>query len=296
MIQAAFLQSHGVLGAADGWALQSGSDTPLGCRRAAQYLLWILAAILLLGDAAGAADPSFYVKKDTWQETMLASRAAPAKLERNDPADTSFAPYVSQVVRGGEAARHISVPVAGQKRLFLFVTGAPDVNYGAATWADAKLIAADGQQTRVCHLKSLKVLEGRHDVDRNLKAGVSGPLRIAGRPFDHGVHVYADSKIELTLDGRYERLEAWIGIDDWVGKHGAVRFSVTGPQGAACYDLWKLLERDFPEETPRREMKWVRKDRILEGDWEAGDYADLARRYAGACYRVPPLARRAAHR
>ena len=37
----------------------------------------------------------------------------------------------------------------------------------------------------------------------------------------------------------------------------------------------------------RREMKWEREDRILETDWEPGDYQALAVRYAGACHRVP---------
>jgi len=294
MTEAAFLRSPTVSGAEDGRTLKAGGGRIVPRRTAARCLPWALAAMLLSGTAAGAADPAYYVQKRTWEETMLSSRAALLKLEKENATDAAFAPYVSEIVRGGEPARRISVPVAGQKQLFLLVTGAPDVNCGAGTWADAKLIAADGKETRVCHMQSLQVLEGRHDVDCNLKSGVSGPLRIAGRQFDHGLHVYADSKIVLSLNGRFERLEAWIGIDDWVGKRGAVRFSVVASKGAAQYDLWELLARDFPDEAPRREMKWVREDRILEEDWKAGDFAELARRYAQACRRVPPLARQAA--
>jgi len=252
--------------------------------------------IVLLNHPATAEGPPYYLKKSTWGETFLASREALVKLERAQGAEPSVRTYTSRVVRGGEPAKFIRVPVAGAEELFLYVSGAPEVIYGAATWADAKLIDADGNETVASRMKPLEVLEGRYDVDRNLYSGVSGPLRIAGRKFDHGIHVYAPSKIRIPLDGKYERFEAWIGIDDWVGGHGAVRFHVTGPEGAARLDLWTRLALDFPQEAPRREMKWEREDRILEEDWEPGDYAELGRRYAQACRRVAPLAEQAARR
>ena len=72
----------------------------------------------------------------------------------------------------------------------------------------------------MCHHSSLTVMRGEYDIDRNLKSGVSGPLAIAGQPFEHGIHVYVDSKVRFRLSGGYERLTGCIGIDDWVGPHG----------------------------------------------------------------------------
>lgn len=239
--------------------------------------------------AAEFKDPSYYTRKASWQETIRVSREALIEPEREQVSPTNFKPFASEILRGGDLARHVAVSVSGQEDLFLMVNGAPDSVWGAATWADAKLIAKDGTETFVCHLKDLKVLEGRHDIDKNLEAGVSGPLRISGREFEHGIHVYANSKIRIPLDGNFERFEGWIGVDDWVGKHGAVRFRITGKKGAAQHDLWNLAARDFAEETPRRQMKWERQDRILERDWAAGDFAALAQRYADACFRVAPL-------
>ena len=255
-----------------------------------------LLVIVLLNNPATAADPPYYLRKPTWDETFLASREALVKLERARGAEPSVKTYTSRIVRGGDPARFISVPMAGAEEIFLYVSGAPEVIYGAATWADARLIDAEGKQTPASRKKPLEVLEGRYDIDCNLHAGVSGPLKIAGRTFDHGIHVYAPSKIRIPLGGRYERFEAWIGIDDWVRGHGAVRFQVTGPEGAARLDLWTRLALDFPQEAPRREMKWEREDRILQRDWEPGDWADLARRYAEACRRVAPLAEQAARK
>ncbi len=260
----------------------------------------VLLAVLASGERALAADPAFYVKQDTWQQTMAASREALLKWERKRGHTTALPPYLSPIVRGGQAARHVSFPVAGMKELYLTVIGVPDVTYGAANWAEAKLIDADGKQTLLGHSKLFKVLEGRHSVNVNMKSGVSGPMKIAGRQFEHGLHVYADSKVRIALDVPYERFEAWIGIDDWVGPfaketgRGAVEFRVSGPEGAARYDLWKLLMRDFPEEAPRREIRWERQDHVLERDWSPGDFRELAGRYAKASFRVPPLAQRAA--
>ena len=124
----------------------------------------------------------------------------------------------------------------------------------------------------------------------DLESGVSGPLKIAGRQFDHGVQVYAYSKVRVRLGGQYERFEASIGIDDWVGKIGAVRFIVTDERGAARLDLWPLVSRDFPTGQPQREMRWEQQDGIWDEDWTADDWRELATRYARACHRVPPLA------
>jgi len=245
---------------------------------------------IMMACAALGADSKGDRKEGNWHQAMLAAREAFTRQELSQANRKCFPTLTSEVVRGGEEARKISVPIAGVDELFLCVTGAPEVVYGAATWADAKLIDVEGRETLVCHMKTMKVEVGRHDIDRNLYAGVSGPLTIAGREFEHGIHVYTPSKIRIKLDRPHQRLEAWIGIDDWVGPHGAVRFHVTDAAGAKCMDLWTRLAIDFNEAQPRREMKWERNDRILADDWALGDYADLARRYAEACFRTPGLA------
>ena len=250
-------------------------------------LAWVVLIVLLPGSVAHSADPDWYVKKDTWQASMRASRNVLVALESSAAKADEFQPYLSEVVQGGQPAQTVRVPVGGLKELYLIVTGVPDVTWGAADWADAKLLDADGKETLACHLPSLKVLEGRHSIDCNLDSGVSGPLRIAGRQFDHGIHVYADSKLRIDLDGSGQWLEVHIGIDDWVGQHGAVRFRVADAKGAARYDLWKLLARDFSEERPRREMRWEQEDLIWEQD---GTPAELAWRYVEASHRIKPVA------
>jgi len=248
--------------------------------------------LLLSGYQARAetADPAWYTKNATWQQTMLAARDSLARGEGDKPRPAAMKGYASPVVRQGQPAIHISVPVSGVRDLYLLVTGVPNVVGGAATWAEPKLFAADGKEVAASRFPGLQVLEGRSAIDVNLKSGVSGPLRIAGREFKQGIHVYADSKVRLPLGGKYSRFEAWIGIDDWVGKPAAVRFDVTDAAGAARWDLWNLVARDFAEETPRRQMQWEREDRVWDQDWPVGDLSALARRYAKAADRVPEFA------
>ena len=261
---------------------------------ASMILLSALAPIVGLQNRLAAADdPAWYVRHASWQQTLFAARQALAAEEQKHGSVPRFPTFVSPVVRGGEPAQEIRLSVSGVQELYLYVTGAPDVIGGAASWADAKLIDKDGRPTWLSEAKSLEVIEGRSSVDSTLESGVSGPLKIAGRQYEHGLHVYASSKVRVPLGGKYARFEASIGIDDWVGKIGAVRFIVTDERGAARLDLWPLVSRDFPTGQPQREMRWEQQDGILDQDWTTDDWQELARRYAQACRHRTPLDRTA---
>lgn len=250
-------------------------------------LLFLIISASIFSALALASEPLSQSEKPSWQKTLITQREG---LARQSPSNRKSFGYASPVLRGGQPAIRVSIAVQGLDELFLYVTGVPDPVAGAATWAEAKLIDADGKEVPVSGLSGLQVLEGRYSIDVNLKSGVSGPLTIAGRRFQHGLHVCADSRVRLPLGGKYRRLEAWIGIDDWVGQRGAVRFDVVDATGAAKLDLWSRVLAEFPEGPARREIRWEREDRILDEDWTPGDYRELAGRYAKAARRVPPLA------
>lgn len=100
----------------------------------------------------------------------------------------------------------------------------------------------------------------------------------------------ADSVVRVPLEKGVERFEAWIGVDDWAGTNGSIRFCVAGARTAARLRLFECLARDFSLAKPRREMAWEREDTLYLADWKPGNWADLAGRYARAAHRVPPLA------
>ena len=231
-------------------------------------------------------DASFYLRKSDWHESLLASFEAIAHSRTED----GFAPFESDTMRGGDPARQISVSLGTASELYLFVTGAPDVKWGIADWADAKLVRSDGSAESLTTSSNWVVVLGRCEKDLTLKSGLYQKLRLHGRTFDRGLNVQADSIVRVPLEGQFIRFEATIGVDDWAGTNGSVRFSVLGQRRAAARQLWVPLMRDFATGPDRRAMRWEREDRIFEFDWRAGDWAALAQRYARACESVPPLA------
>ena len=292
--------------------------------RPATVMPWLLGALAWLMPAALClAAPPYeieqtpklrYVAKATWFDSMLASRAA---LQADEAAGTRPAPKVafqSDVVRGRQPAQDVSVPIDGVSEIYLYVTGAPDVEYGAGDWIAPRAIDAAGKETLLCSGKFLSIQQGFHTVDCSLRSRVDPPLLIADEMFEHGINLQAPGKIRVTLPKGTMRFDAKIGIDDWVNPetyklpqpyyyqphhfsttalqkgdsktnsppNGAVRFHVTDAAGATRRDLWTHLTEEFSDEMPRQQMKWEREDRLLEGDWEPGDWRTLAMRYAEA--------------
>lgn len=291
---------------------------------------WIPALAASVWDAAATFVPAAplyeiaqtpepcYVAKETWFDSMLASRAA---LQADEAAGRRPAPKVafhSDVVRGREAARGVSLPIEGAGEIYLYVTGAPDVEYGAGDWIAPRAIDGNGKETLLCSAKFLDIQQGFHTVDCSLRSRVDPPLLIADESFEHGINLQAPGKIRVVIPKGSVRFEAKIGLDDWVNPetyrlpqpyyyqprhfstaallmpapktnrppNGAVRFHVTDAANAARIDLWTHLAGVFSEAGPRQQMKWEREDRLLEEDWAPGDWRGLALRYAEASGRV----------
>ncbi len=239
---------------------------------------------------AASGNSDFYLRKSDWHRRLLASVDAIAQSGVED----GFEAFAAETMRGGDAAREISVPVAGAKELYLIVTGVPDVKWAVADWADARFIRLDGSAEPLTQSADFTVLLGRCEKDLTLKSGRYQKMQLNGRTFDRGLNVQADSIIRVPLDGKTARFEAMIGVDDWAGTNGSVRFSVVGARRGTLQQLWTRLLQDFETGADRREMNWEREDRIFEFDWRPGDWSALAQRYVDACRRVPPLAREAA--
>ncbi|MGA2499894.1 MAG: hypothetical protein ABSH20_19325, partial [Tepidisphaeraceae bacterium] len=144
-------------------------------------------ALTCAGATKPERDPAWYVKKENWIQTMVASREALRLKE----ADAGVKPLLemSDVIRGGHLAQYLSKDISGRSELYLYVVGAPDTVCGAATWAYPVLVRKDGSRVRLGAVKGLKAIEGQMSIDVNLMSGVSGPLKIAGDVYDHGVHV-----------------------------------------------------------------------------------------------------------
>ena len=76
--------------------------------------------------------------------------------------------------------------------------------------------------------------------DAHTDQSVEGhPLRIGDEAFAHGIGTHAASTWQLALDGQGERFEAQVGVDDEVGKKGAIVFRLEG-DGKEIYNSGTL--------------------------------------------------------
>ncbi len=149
----------------------------------------------------------------SWARPILAARAESGNTPatRTAPTPAKGKTFASGLMPGNGPAKQVSLDIKGRRWLRLL--GAVKKGTGNChIWGDARLVAANGKVTRLCDLKPVAVSVGWGQLLTN-KNWQNHPLKIAGRQFEHGVWVHADSDICYELAGKYERFEAWVGLD-----------------------------------------------------------------------------------
>jgi hypothetical protein len=105
----------------------------------------------------------------------------------------------------------VSVSVKGARQLVLIANPAPLGGVSDAVWGEARLLAADGTATFLSDLAPTYSdpvwLKDKHKDGR--------PFQIGGRQFQRGllVNPWHGHTLVYALDGKYDRLEATVGID-----------------------------------------------------------------------------------
>ncbi len=211
-----------------------------------------------------AADPVWYDKKRTWQDTVETSLDNKAKgisatgVRPVPPKASAFEPFMTKALKGGEVPLDISVPISGLKDMILVITeGEGGNNCDHAAWADARLIDAAGQVTWLHTLKpkASRVGWGRLEIEENDRRR---PVVMGGKTFPRYIFAHAFSAIHYEIDGHYERFEATVGVDQRMHRAaGHVNFMVTNDPkriprpdrsqaSTMTHPIWKALLRDFP--------------------------------------------------
>lgn len=248
--------------------------------------LAVFAAALFFPHQGPAADPDYYIKRATWQETLLASREALKARQKEEEAKQPGArPFVGDAMRGNDAPQQVKVKVAGWKDLYLIVTDDGDYHNDCANWAEAKLVSKDGTETYLDTVEPVSAKQDWGTFRRDNKSVVGGPMAIARQTFTRGLGTHANSVIHYVLQKEYESFEAWIGVDVSRGTLGSVRFIVSSTEievkGVTFSSgLWDLLARDFTDPKSRQQVVWEQEDRIWEKEWSG--LAELGQRYAKA--------------
>jgi hypothetical protein len=107
-------------------------------------------------------------------------------------------------------------------------------------------------------------------VDRN-------PLRLGGVTFAHGLGTHANSVIRISVNNRYQRFEAEVGVDDEKAGGGTVVFQVFG-DGVKLYDSGVMKGKE-PAKNVSVSLDGVEALRLVvtdAGDGINSDHADWA--------------------
>ncbi|MBM4093066.1 MAG: hypothetical protein FJ276_27200, partial [Planctomycetes bacterium] len=179
-------------------------------------------------------------------------------------------PFLSGPVTADTPAQLVSFDVTGQKWLRLVSV----VDHGAGNchiWGEARLLAADGTETRLRDLKPVLTIVGWGELlsDRNWK---DQPLTIGERQFAHGIWLHANSDICYALNGRYVRFEAWYGLDA-ARRQGQARFQVRCEGPNPLPGVWAALAKDYPlqsaefvKDTGGHHLEWFTVGESTNGD------------------------------
>ncbi|MBM4041441.1 MAG: hypothetical protein FJ290_23310, partial [Planctomycetes bacterium] len=210
---------------------------------------------LQLDEAKKPQAGEVYAKKATWPEAMAATRANYlawlAESSKGDGA-TGFKPWDSGSVAGDGPGKQVSVNVAGLQTMRLVAT----LEGGGGNchiWGDARLIDKAGKETRLSALNPLAVQVGWGQLLRD-KNWENHPLQIGERKFQHGIWVHSNSDVAYALAGRFDRFEAWVGMDAHRAV-GVARFQVLAGTKDILPGLWRQVAADFPAEAA-----WLTKD------------------------------------
>jgi len=238
--------------------------------------------VLLVVVCALSAAPSPYVKKDTWQESMLASRSALEEALKAAPQSETKS-FSTAVIKGGDKAVAIEVDIAGWKDLYLVVGDAGSYNHDVSNWGNARLVDAVGKETFLDTIQPTSASQEWGSFRLDKKSAVGGAMVIGGKRYDRGLGTHAKSTIHYRLAAPQAKFRAEVGVDGT--RPGAVTFHVSpnplkGAAPSPVLEVWQALERDFTDAIARRQMAWEKEDHI----WDApvASDADLAGRYAKA--------------
>jgi len=239
---------------------------------------------------ANAADPEYYVKKGTWQETMQASREALA-VHLNKPgkpkvpAKPQFGPwYEMGPYSSGDTFNKAFGP---EKEIDL------SKRDGNRKWK--RIRAADGT------VHSLR-LGSNTATYFYRKITASGPTTVMSYyGSDDGLAVWLNrekiisNKVNRGPAANQDKArlvlragENHLLVKIWNNGGGSGWYFSTSEKAGGAKDirtamqegLWSLVGRDFNEREARRQMAWERADNIWAADWKQGDLADLGGRYA----------------
>jgi len=260
----------------------------------------LLAGLLgwaIVGRAAPAEDPRWYVKKATWQQTLQASREALTVHEarQTEKVDTSkpsvvlgqwfhMGPFVASKKGFNEAFPPEKSVDLNETHDKLRWTAHPE-------WEDGIVHTLHTPGTSATYLYREITANGKKNTvtagfgsDDGIAVWLNGK-RIHSKDVPRGPAPNQDMVTLNLKDGPNQLLVKIYNISGGCGFFFALEGQIKKPDARSKTRdaLWGLVQRDFTEPQAIRQMNWEKQDSIWLSDWKAGDLPALADRYVKAC-------------
>ncbi|TFG50587.1 MAG: hypothetical protein E4H40_01035 [Candidatus Brocadiia bacterium] len=267
------------------------------------FSFFIISAVSLFS----AEKPSYYVIKDSWQETMYASRQALIDFEAR------------QTIQNTAKIRELGIetgpwylvgPFDGVKQDPYETQFGPELDtdlnktYGQLKWTpkpdwkDGDIHILPGQGRAVANYV-YRTISANKDAKLPIYLGSSDGIQV----WFNGQKVLAnkiDRKAEadqdiIELDFKQGENELLLKINNQASRHDFY-FAILPGRGKKAElrkQLWDVIELDFAGDTERQQMRWEREDRIWEEDPNSGYISKLAQRYAHAAANFEPFSGKA---
>jgi len=275
------------------------------CVKASSAFLFFLLTVFLGCRVVSAGERMFYVKKDTWQESMRVSRVALMKFQAEQ----------------AERSRKTGIELGPWYWVGPFEEKEVDAYsavYGPEVNTDLKASYENGKLKWVCkpewvdgEIHKFAANSGRvaNYLFRIIKASKAATVPVYLGSND-GIQVWLNGKKVLARDiGRQiepdqERVELackegenklLMKIDNRGGEH-AFYFSLYGGAGASSRireALWEYIKADFADGQSQAQIQWEQDDNIWEKDWKGEGFGELAERYAAASSVVSSVSEKA---
>ena len=123
-------------------------------------------------------------------------------------------PIMSAWIKAKQKAVPMSADLTGLDQLVLVTAAGPDgTDWDWGTWANARLIKADGSSVWLDELDPDYWVSGSGSIRKNTDL-YGNPLLIGGKKYDHSVLCHANGVMVYNINKEYVRFEAEVGLAD----------------------------------------------------------------------------------